>query len=135
MCRPDQFLQTIYLGDRACKGYAVDSWEQSFSLLVDNISRIRDPDGIWRFDSSHDIPSGRLVFENVTALAFTPAGPLPNDYILGISVEPAENSYLFVIKVASVESGSGESCEVVISVTASGLYLEDPRRPGEQIRE
>lgn len=132
---PEQLLQTIYLGDRACKGYAVDSWKQSFSLLVDNISRIRDPDGIWRFDSSHDIPNGCLVFEDVTALAFTPAGPLPNDYILGISVEPLERSYLFVIKVASVESGSGESCEVVISVTASGLYLADPRRPGEQIRE
>ncbi len=135
MTTPEDFLKTVYIGDRACKGYIVESWEKRFSLIVDSISRIRSPSGIWEFDTSEDIEDGHLVFEGVTSLSFSPSGPLPNDYILGITAEPMQGSYLFQIAVASVGVGGAQSCEVRISVQASGVHLLDPKRPALEIRE
>jgi hypothetical protein len=135
MMTPEQFLKTVYLGDRACKGYIVDIWERRFSLVVDSISRIRSPSGIWDFDTSEDISDGCLVFENITSLAFTPSGSIPNDYILGISVEPSQDSYIFQVSVASTSSEDSTSCVVEISLHATGVYLQDPGWPDKKIRE
>jgi hypothetical protein len=134
MTTPQDFLKTVYLGDRACKGYILESWEKRFALIVDSISRIRSPSGIWEFDTSEDIEDGHLVFEGVTSLTFSPCGPLPNDYILGITSEPMQDTYVFHIAIASVGSNGTESCEVKISVQATDVYLRDPKRPELQIR-
>jgi len=132
---PDQFLKTIYLGDRACKGYSLDAWQKCFALTVDQISRIRSPDGVWDGDTSEDIEDGQIVFENVESIEFSPPGLIPNDYIQTISAEEKGNLYLFRVSVASVRKGPDgvQSDEVFISVSASGLYLTDPKRHGIRI--
>lgn len=132
---PAQFLKTIYLGDRACKGYSLDAWQKCFALTVDQISRIRSPDGIWDGDTDEDIDNGQIVFENVESVEFSPPGLLPNDYIQGISVEVKGNLYLFRASIASVRNGPNgvESGEVCISIYASGVHLIDPKNPGVKL--
>lgn len=130
---PEQLLRSVYLGDRACKGMFIDSVNRRFEVVVDLISRIRSPDGLWHYYSSEDIPDGRLVFEGVTAVSFDPPGPLPNDYILDFSVEPVKEQYIFRLTVASVEAEI--SCEVLIKINASGFYLYDPKKPGVRLQD
>lgn len=133
MNTPDQLLKSVYLGDRACTGFILDAVKRRFEVVVDLISRIRSHDGLWNYYSKEDIPDGRLVFENVTAVSLDPPGPLPNDYILGVSVEPQEDQFVFKVKVASVEAES--SSEVTITIHASDFYLSDPRTPDARIRD
>jgi len=130
---PDQLLKSVYLGDRACRGLRLDTVNKRFEVVVDLISRIRSADGLWNYYSEEDIPDGRLVFENVSAVSLEPPGPLPNDYILGISVEQQEDRFVFKIRVASVEAEG--SCEVTITIHASEFYLSDPRTPDARIRD
>jgi hypothetical protein len=42
---PAEFLVTIYLGDRGCKGISIDGWNRQVSIQIDEISRIRSKTG------------------------------------------------------------------------------------------
>lgn len=117
---PSQFLQTLYLGDRACMGFVIDCWNERVEMVVDRISRIRSVSEGWNFDATGDIEKGRLVFEMVTSLSFSPAGPLPNDVMLGIDAEPVGDVHRFTIKIASVND-QGNSTEVTVNIEDSGL--------------
>ena len=130
---PSQFLQTLYLGDRACMGLVIDCWNARVEMVVDRISRIRSVSEGWNFDATGDIEKGRLVFEKVTSLSLSPAGPLPNDVILGIHAEPEGDGHRFTIKIASVND-QGNSTEVTVDIVASGLFLVDPSCPQVEIR-
>ena len=130
---PSQFLQTLYLGDRACMGLVIDCWNARVEMVVDRISRIRSVSEGWNFDETGDIEKGRLVFEKVTSLSFSPAGPLPNDVILEIHAEPVGDGHRFTIKIASVNN-QGNSTEVTVDIVASGLFLVDPSCPQVEIR-
>lgn len=130
---PTQFLRTLYLGDRACIGFVVDSWRARVELIIDRISRIRSVSDGWNFDSTGDIENGRLVFEKVTSLSVRPAGPLPNDLILGIDSEPIGDNHRFTIKIASVDD-HGNSTEVTMDILAAGVFLLDPSSPEVEIR-
>ena len=74
------------------------------------------------------------MFEKVTSLSFSPAGPLPNDVILGIHAEPEGDGHRFTIKIASVNDQGGNSTEVTVDIVASGLFLVDPSCPQVGIR-
>lgn len=127
--KPAEFVKTIYLGDRACKGIFIHAWERRIEVWVDGISRVRGES--WNFYADEDIPDGRIVFSGVRSLRFDPAGPIPNDYIDSLSVVEDEEGVLFVLSVASAGTG-GANAQVAIEIGASGIHLEDPRRPGEQ---
>ncbi len=140
---PTDFLKTVYLGDRACKSILIGAWERRVALQVDRISRIRDPSGTWNFYSEEDITDGLIVFSGVKSLRFDPPGFLPNDYIVSLTVEPVllptkeqDESPMFVFKISvgSVDS-DGNSREVVIEIAAKGVHLEDPARPGVELRD
>ena len=135
---PMEFLKTIYLGDRACKGLTIDAWRGLVALHVDCISRIRDESGEWRFYTEEDIPDGSLVFTGLTSIELAPPRYIPNDYINSIDVktlldDPAAPLYLFEISVDSVSEKS-DVTEVTISIAARDVHLEDPSRPGIVIR-
>lgn len=136
---PAEFLQTVYVGDRACKAVRIESWRKEVVLEVDELSRIRSPSGQWEFYTTEDIPDGRIVFTGVEAIHFQPAGPLPNDFINEISAEPADNDperkrWRFEVSISSV-AADGRSTEIIVRLTGNGVHLEDPRRPGVQILE
>ena len=129
--KPAEFVKTIYLGDRACKGIFIDAWEERIEVWIDEISRVRGES--WNFYADEDIPDGRIVFSGVRSLRFDPPGPIPNDYIDSLSVVEGDEGPLFTLSVASGGTGS-VSAQVAIEIGASGIHLEDPRRPGEQIK-
>ena len=123
-------LRTIYLGDRACKSITIDGWNHRVAIKVDEISRIRSVSGKWDFNNNENIVDGLLVFSDVRSIQFDPAGPIPNDYIIGLNAELLpEGDYRFLFSVASVDL-SATSTEVLVTIEAKHLHLEDPSRPG-----
>ena len=128
---PEQFLQSIYLGDRACKAVHIESLRRQIAIQVDVISLLNPGTKTWWFFSEADIPNGWLVFGDVRAVRFEPAGPVPNDLINSISVkllDPCEDSpkYLFELSIDSVDS-IGIHTEVLLQIEASSLHIEDPK--------
>lgn len=131
--QPEEFLNTIYLGDRACKGLIIDGWHARILLHVDVISRIRSPSGNWNYYTAEDIPDGCLVFTHVQSVRFDPSGPIPNDYITAITVQSINHTdYHFAVHVGSVDD-NGHVVGVTMTIVARGVHLEDPRHPGEEI--
>lgn len=136
---PKEFLQTIYLGDRACKGVLIDSWNHQIAIQIDRISRIRSATGNWDYYADEDIVDGELVFSGAESIILDPPGLLPNDYINSIDATRLNDErhpcrYLFEIRVGYVNK-TGESQEVLIHVIATGIHLSDPARPGMRITE
>lgn len=133
---PLELQGTIYLGDRGVKRIILDGWERSVKIQIDSISRIRSPDGLWHFYTDEDIEDGFLVFGAAESCTIEPPGAIPNDYVNSFEVSRSHDSpgkYHAVLRTAG-PMASGEYREVIIRVIAGGFHLEDPRRPGEQIR-
>ncbi len=128
------FLKTIYLGDRACKSITIDGWNSLVLIQVDEISRIRSASGQWDYYNDENIVDGLLVFSRVKSIHFDPTGPIPNDYINDLEAEfLPDGNYCFRL---SISSGNGENpgtTEIIISIVAQGLHLEDPSVPGVRI--
>src|SRR6266487_4039315 len=89
--KPEQLLQTIYLGDRGCKAVLIDSWNQRVAIQATVISRLKSGTKTWDFYSDEDIKDGWLVFSHVQSVRFEPPGPLPNDFINSVSVKPVDS--------------------------------------------
>lgn len=136
---PAEFLKTIYLGDRACKGIYIESWNSRVLLHVDVISRIRSPSGTWDYYIDEDITDGRLVFSGVVAVSLEPPGPVPNDFIHEIRVadvrdiRSGKRMFVFVVSLSSVDE-AGTPTEVTLQIQAANLHVEDPSKPGQVIR-
>ncbi|MGT2443457.1 DUF6258 family protein [Ensifer adhaerens] len=75
--KPDDFLNSIYLGDLACKAILLDGWRKEVKIQIDAISRVRGE--TWDFYSAEDVVDGFLVFEGVDHISFDPPGNMPND--------------------------------------------------------
>src|SRR4051812_42057369 len=88
---PRKFINTIYLGDRACKNILLDGWTDRVVFEVDLISRIRSESGRWEYYTDEDIPGGLIVFTGVVSTTFEHSGPLPNDQIEFVAVEAAHD--------------------------------------------
>jgi hypothetical protein len=134
---PQQFLKSVYLGDRACKTVMIDSWRKRVAIQVDVISRLKPGTETWDYYTDADIKDGWLVFTEVGSVRFEPAGPLPNDLINDVSVKlvelpGAEPACLFEISIGSVDD-RGNSTEVHVRIEAGGVHLEDPAKPGMEI--
>jgi len=129
---PEEFMRTIYLGDRACKAIIMDGWRHELRIQIDCISRVRTEQ--WDYYTDEDLPDGYLVFEKVESMVFEPAGHIPNDWIALVSVKSADESGLmrFVFSVGATDK-HGEAVEVLITIVANAIALED--RNGTRIRD
>jgi hypothetical protein len=135
---PIEFLKTIYLGDRGCKAIRLEAWEDKVVLEINEISRIRSQSGRWEFYTDEDIVDGRLVFTGVESINFDPSGPVPNDFINGVSATAGSGEssgrWIFEASISSVGSDA-RSTEVIVRIVAADVHIEDPARAGVKIRE
>lgn len=135
--RPEELLQTIYLGDRGCKAVLIDSWNQRVAIQATVISRLKPGAKTWDFYTDADIKDGWLVFSDVRSVRIEPSGPLPNDLINEVSVKPIDSperqpAYLFELSIDSVDD-TGNRTEVFVRIEAGRVHLEDPAKPGVEI--
>jgi hypothetical protein len=129
----DEFLKTIYVGDRGLKSINIDVWKGVVKFQLTSISRVRSD--TWGYYSKEDIDDGYLVFDGVDGLSFEPSGVIPNDTVNGISAIQSIDgraNFLVVIHVDSVDL-AGDRTEVKITIYADNMTLEDPLNPGIQI--
>lgn len=119
------FINSIYLGDRGCKGVVVDSYNSIVKIKIDLLSRIRSQSGNWDYYNDENIENGYIVFTSVKSMKWNSNGVLPNDYIDSLSVRKLNinNFYEFIFKVNGCNS-DGNFDEIEILVVAQGVHIE-----------
>lgn len=128
-----EFVQSIYLGDRACQKLIFDGVNRTVSIQVDVISRIRSPDGQWNFYSDEDLKGGSIVFSDVSSINWSNSDKIPNDYIGHLRTDGQIGTrHVFYFSADSVDP-DGSNHEVVLKIVARGIHLTDPARPGVKI--
>ncbi|OUM03653.1 DUF6258 family protein [Variovorax sp. JS1663] len=122
--KPEEFLRTIYLGDRACKAIVMNGWKRELRIQIDCISRIRSAQ--WDYYTAEDLPDGCLVFEGVESVVFEPSGKMPNDWITLVSVESVDEGPLhrFVFSAGAIDK-HGKAVDVSIVIIAAAVALDD----------
>ncbi|MCM3175868.1 MULTISPECIES: DUF6258 family protein [Paenibacillus] len=129
---PKAFIQTIYLGDRGCKQIIMDGWNSEVRIQVTTVSRVRTT--TWNYYSDEDIINGHIVFSNVESIRMEPSGYIPNDSITELKVEELGNG-MFLFTFSAYSAKGQDSIEVITSIVASGIHLEDPMKPGVKTLE
>jgi hypothetical protein len=128
------FIRTLYLGDRACKAIIIDGWSNTVRLQVDCISRVRSASGTWDYYTDEDVTDGILVFEDVDRVELRNAGHMPNDSINSIEVTEQEGDRVTVeISVDSVEPNATHH-ETWLRVRCKSVCIEDPAHRGTGMR-
>lgn len=121
---PNDFINTLYLGDRGCKKITIDGWNEIVKIQVTTISRVRGED--WNYYKDEDIEDGYIVFSSVEAIHFEPSNYIPNDTINYLSVEKVEDRDTFIFTFSAYSANKeGECVEVITTITAKQIYLED----------
>jgi len=124
----EEFLKTIYLGDRYCTKIVLDGSNNNVEIHVNQISRIRDDAGQWNLYYDEDIVNGVIVITNVEKIAFDESGLMPNDQLYDIYAEKLDNnSYEFVIEASNIDEDAN-SKDVMIKIIGGGIYISDPKR-------
>ncbi|KOF13595.1 hypothetical protein AC244_30630 [Ensifer adhaerens] len=131
--KPDEFLKTIYLGDRGCKAVVLDGWKNEVKIQIDLISRKRSE--TWNFYSAEDVEDGFLVFEEVDHVSFDPPGRIPNDEIgdrkfLGYDGD----RFTLMIELGHCDE-AGEYTTVKTTIRAKAVAIEKPGEEDARIRD
>lgn len=123
-----EFLDTIYLGDRACVSIFIDSVKDEVKIGVDEISRVRSDK--WNYYTDEDLEGGFIVFARVKSIYFDPPGFIPNDMIGKFDVIEGDNGdFIFTIEIASfISLGKYEIVSVIIHAQQVCLEANDGRR-------
>ena len=130
---PENFLQSIYLGDRGCNKILVDNYNRIIKLNIDVISRIRSPSGKWDFYNDENIENGFIVFSSVKAMKWNSTGLLPNDFIKSIEVTKKLNDGYFEFSINIGANTNERSEDVEIIITAREIFIET--KDGNKIYE
>ena len=138
---PIEFVNSIYLGDRGLDTIIADSRNEIVKLQVDEISRIRDPSGIWNYYNDENIVNGYIVFSGVKRFVLNRTHPLlPSGFIELFSCKQLEDGefmglYEFEFECDDcVRSSNGLECFATeIKIIAKHVYLENPLQPGIKI--
>ncbi len=129
---PNEFSETIYLGDRFVEGFHFDCQSRVVKIQVDCISRVRGKS--WNNYTDEDIQNGILIFNKVKSLMLEPKGFDPNDWIEILNVQAISDELFQVnISMGSVNS-TGLSTEIVASIECEELFLGVPGEPEQLIR-
>ena len=130
---PQQFVETIYLGDRSITSITLDVRTNEVKIQIDCISRVRGES--WNFYSAEDLERGSIVLEGIQSFEITPRGALPNDYITNFQAV-ALNSGMQEFRLdASSTDESGKYFPVSIVVRARSVALEKRGDTANRIRE
>ena len=131
---PQDFVRTLYLGDRACKAILIDGWNATVRMQVDCISRVRSVSGTWENYTDEDIVDGFVVFEDVDSFELANLGYLPNDSINSVEVIGRHPEHVTIeISIDSVRPDASHH-ETILRIKCKSLYIEDPSKPGVDIR-
>ncbi|MGE5405403.1 MAG: DUF6258 family protein [Candidatus Saccharibacteria bacterium] len=130
--KPDQFLKTVYLGDRYCTKLVLDGCNHCVEIHVNQISRIRDKTGVWNYYIDEDIENWAIVITGVKAVYLDDSGFMPNDEIDIYASESSDGYFEFVIDSCHVDD-EAETHNLVIKVVGKGVHLIDPARPNQLI--
>ncbi|MBK1812653.1 hypothetical protein JHL18_18700 [Clostridium sp. YIM B02505] len=131
----EEFLKTIYVGDRFIKSIVIDSQKSELKIQINLISRIRSDDGLWNFYNDENIEDGLIVFTDVETFSFNPPGIIPNDELYDWEITKLtddESEYEIVLHMGSYNR-CGECREVTLTLNTKGVYLEDPLNPEVKI--
>lgn len=124
----EQFMKTVYLGDRFLKEIVIDSYNKEIKLKINLISRIRNSDGIWNNYNDENIQDGYIVFSDVQRFALEPEGVIPNDEINDWECnEIGDGIYEVSFNVGSYNS-ENQYQETKISLRAKQICLEDSHK-------
>ncbi|MGE6786307.1 DUF6258 family protein [Ensifer adhaerens] len=129
--KPDEFLNSLYLGDRACKAIVLDGWREEVKIQIDSISRLRS--GTWNVDEN--VRDGFLVFEGVDHVSFDPPGRIPNDEIGSIEFVGYDGERFTVV----IELGAADEISdygfIKTTIRAKAVAIEKPGEESARIRD
>lgn len=131
---PIEFVDSIYLGDRACKAIILDGWASEVKLQVDCISRVRGK--TWNFYRAEDLKDGFIVFENVSQVEWGASGHIPNDIIQSLTAKvdhTLQAKFVFQMEIASYDKKTLKFFQVVFKIHADAISLE-PHGSRDRIR-
>jgi hypothetical protein len=131
--KPDDFLNSIYLGDRACKAILLDGWKKEVKIQIDAISRVRGE--TWDFYSAEDVVDGFLVFEGVDHISFDPPGNMPNDDFGDIEFLGFEGGRFTVMLDMGFCDEVGTYGSVKTTIRAKAVAIEKPGEESARIRD
>jgi hypothetical protein len=131
--KPEEFLRTIYLGDRGCKAVVLDGWKDEVKIQIHLICRKRTNTS--NFYSAEDVEDGFLVFEGVDHVSFDPPGRIPNDEIGAIEFLGYDGDRFTVMIELGHCDGAGKYITVRTTVRAKAVALEKPGEEGARIRD
>ena len=94
-------------------------------LKINEISRIRDSNGLWNYYNDENIVDGFIVFSNVETFYLEPKGIIPNDEICDWKIIELENGIFEVVFYIGSYNSQGEYNEAVINLHAKEMCLED----------
>ena len=144
--QPQDFIKTIYLGDRGCEAIVIDTVKNEVKIKIDEISRIKKGTKVWGYYNNENIEHGFIVFSGVKFVKLDNAGHLPNGFIVDYKVVgingdlvviefEIETDYIQKIFVNSGGFKTSEGFNAKLTVSCASMYLEDPKKPGEKITE
>lgn len=134
---PQEFLKTLYLGDRVCKKLIFDGWNERILIEINVVSRIRSESGSWEFYTQEDISDGLIVLSGVKNYQWNSKGYLPNDYVeieISSTLETSASD-LYQFKIYLGHMGKSGIVDLYLLVEAQDIYLEDPRFPDRKITD
>ena len=131
---PIELLKTIYYQDAWCTKIIVNNKDEDVGIYLSGISRIRDPDGIWRFYNDEDIENVGLILSGVKETVFDNSGLVPNDEIYDIYATKLDDKYYeFIMNTSYIYEKIYK--EITVKIIFQDIYLIDPKHPNIQIRD
>ncbi|TLP68906.1 hypothetical protein FEE96_01055 [Parasedimentitalea maritima] len=120
-----QFVSSIYLGDRGCMGVVFDKEANEVRIEVDCISRLAPGTKTWNFYNDENVENGAIVFRGVTQFFRPENGWLPNDYINYLELVSEQDGVYHFRFSGDLVADEGETrAEVVLDIYARSIDIE-----------
>ncbi|AFS78650.1 hypothetical protein Curi_c16430 [Gottschalkia acidurici 9a] len=129
----EEFLETIYVGDRFIKSIIIDSQQKEVKIQFNLISRIRSSSGAWDFYNNENIENGLIVFTDIETFSFDPPEIIPNDELYDWRITKMDESGYEIDLYMGSYNNYGDHQEVKLKLKTKGIYLEDPLNQGTKI--
>lgn len=137
MMNIEQFMKTVYLGDRYIKEIIIDAEKSELKIKANMISRIRSEDGNWNYYNEENIEDGYLVFSGLKTFSFEPQGIIPNDEICDYEINVDQKGF-FNVRFdlgAYVDRDKDKYQKVSLNFKAKHCCIEDSKNNFKRIYE